>query len=122
MDTRAQVLEALKIFALALPSAVEEHPWGETVVKVNRRVFIFFGGWNGDGTWLSVTVKLPNTGEDALQLPFTEPAGYGMGRHGWVTARFPTADAPPIDLVQDWILESYRAIAPKRVIAQLDSE
>lgn len=118
MDTRAQVLNELKAFALTLPAAVEEHPWGETAIKVGKKGFVFFKGWDGDGTWLSVTVKLVASLEQALQMPFAEPAGYGLGKHGWVTARFPTDDTPPILIVQDWIEESYGLIAPKRIAAQ----
>jgi hypothetical protein len=36
---RAKVHE----FALALPEAKEAMPWGERVVKVNKRVFVFLG-------------------------------------------------------------------------------
>ena len=32
----------------------------------------------------------------------------------------PVADAPP-DLLQDWIEESYRTIAAKKLVAELDA-
>ncbi len=38
-DVRAQLLE----YALSLPEAYLDHPWGEDVAKVNRKVFAFFG-------------------------------------------------------------------------------
>lgn len=34
-----------------------------------------------------------------------------------LTARFTASDAPDLDLLQRWILESYKAIAPKRLSA-----
>src|SRR6266545_2881018 len=34
---------ALRDFALGLPGAYEEFPWGECVVKVNKKVFVFLG-------------------------------------------------------------------------------
>jgi hypothetical protein len=37
-----------------------------------------------------------------------------------VTARFPRAARVPVDVLAMWIDESYRAIAPKRLVAQLD--
>ena len=51
----------------------------------------------------------------ALTLPFTAPTGYGLGRARWITARFAKRDKPPVDLLQDWILQSYRAVAPKKL-------
>jgi hypothetical protein len=38
-----------------------------------------------------------------------------------VTARFLPGEQPPIDVARDWIMESYRAVAPKKLLAQLDS-
>ena len=47
----------LRAAALAYPEAYEDHPWGETVVKVRGKVFVFFG-MGGPG--VSLTVKLPD--------------------------------------------------------------
>jgi predicted DNA-binding protein (MmcQ/YjbR family) len=52
----------------------------------------------------------------ALTLPFASPTGYGLGRAGWVTARFAAGDDLPIDLVKEWIAQSYRAVAPRAVL------
>lgn len=111
-----QIRAELRAFALTLPEAYEEHPWGETATKVNKKVFVFFNGMP------SVTVKLPVSGQGVLSLPFTERTNYGLGNYGWVTVRFDLEDEPPLDLVQDWIIESYRAIAPKKLVAQLDNQ
>jgi hypothetical protein len=67
-------------------------------------------------------VKLPALFETALTLPFTAPTGYGLGRARWVTARFEARDKPPVDLLQGWIAQSYRAVAPKRLGASLDGK
>ena len=69
-----------------------------------------------------VTVKLPESSLEALVLPFTEPTHYGMGKHGWVTSTFEEDEDPPLDLLVDWIDESYRAIAPKGLVAQLPED
>jgi hypothetical protein len=40
-----------------------------------------------------------------------------MGRSGWVTAKFQGRDEVPVGLLVQWIEESFRAIAPKKVAA-----
>jgi predicted DNA-binding protein (MmcQ/YjbR family) len=109
--------ELLK-FALSLPEAYEDHPWDETVAKVNQKVFVFFGMANAD-TAVVFTVKLPQSLNGALVLPFVKPAGYNLGKSGWVTVTF-TDDDPPVSMFLDWIKESYRAVAPKKLVAVLD--
>ena len=39
----AGVREKVRAFALSLPGAVEDHPWGEDVVKVRGKIFVFLG-------------------------------------------------------------------------------
>ena len=116
-QTEAERAEtAMRAFALRYPEAYEEFPWGERVIKVNKKIFVFLNA-TADGLWMGV--KLPWSAEDALGMPFVEPTGYGLGKSGWVTARFSQKQKPPVDLLCDWIDESYRAIAPKRLVGQL---
>jgi predicted DNA-binding protein (MmcQ/YjbR family) len=107
---------ALRNFAMRYPEAHEDFPWGERVVKVRGKVFLFLGGKDAD---LSLSVKLPSSGLIALGLPFTSPTGYGLARSGWVTARFGPKDKPPLEVLRAWIDESYRAVAPKKLVAAL---
>ncbi|GAA4318201.1 hypothetical protein GCM10023086_41560 [Streptomyces venetus] len=69
--------EKAREFALGLPDAVEEFPWGE-------------------------------------------PAGYGLGKAGWVGIPLEGKGAPAAEVLCEWVEESYRVIAPKRLIAVLD--
>ncbi len=108
---------ALRAFALRLPEAHEDFPWGERVVKVRKKVFVFLG--RDDAAELAFSVKLPLTGPDVLELPFARPTGYGLGKSGWVSLRFGGDELPGDDLLRGWILESYRAVAPKRAVKQL---
>lgn len=115
--TKARKAEAtLRKFALAYPGAWEDHPWGETVVKVKKKVFLFLGRPDGG---LSLSVKLPESATIALSLPFAAPTGYGLGKSGWVTARFEPRARPPVEVLERWIDESYRAVAPKKLVAGL---
>ena len=56
-----------------------------------------------------------------MALPFVDPTGYGLGKHGWVTASFRTGDHLPEKMLLEWIDESFRAVAPKKVVASLDA-
>ncbi|EST38349.1 hypothetical protein N566_07830 [Streptomycetaceae bacterium MP113-05] len=113
----------MRDFALALPEAVEEFPWeDDAVVKVRKKIFVFLGG-DGGGHPLGVTLKLrePDLHEHALSFPGAAPAGYGLGRSGWVSVPLEEEGAPAAELLCEWAEESYRVIAPKRLVALLDS-
>ena len=111
--------QQLRKFALSFPEAHEEFPWGERVVKVGKKVFVFMGR---PESGLSLSVKLPESQTIALMLPFTEPTGYGLGNSGWITARFSPNERPPEDMLREWIEESYRVVAPKKLVAFLSGE
>lgn len=114
-----QAAAALREFALGLPGANEDFPWGERVIKVNKKIFLFLGIEGGPEDPVSFSLKLPISAPAALSLPFTEPTGHGLGKAGWVSFRYPPGERPPLDLLLEWIEESYRAVAPKKLVAQL---
>ena len=117
-----KTLESLELelrdLALTYPETREDHPWGHRAIKVKEKVFVFLGG-EKNVKELSISVKLPQSRDMATDLPFAEPTGYGMGKHGWVTARFDKVSDVPMDLLRAWIDESFRAIAPKRLLKTL---
>src|SRR5262249_21030957 len=112
----ASIAAKLRKAALAYPGAVEEFPWGDRVFKVNKKIFAFAEAHGGE---LHVTAKLPESGPMALSLPFAEPTGYNLGKSGWVSARFTRAADVPVEMMLDWIDESYRAVAPKKLVKTL---
>jgi predicted DNA-binding protein (MmcQ/YjbR family) len=112
----AKAEAALRAFALSLPGAVEEFPWNDRAMKVNKKVFVFLGTHEGG---LAMSTKLPQTAAIALTLPFASPTRYGLGKSGWVTALFAAGEAPPLDMLRAWIEESYCAIAPVKLVKTL---
>jgi predicted DNA-binding protein (MmcQ/YjbR family) len=113
------VVKQLRAFGLAYPGAHTKSPWpGHMDLAVNDKTFAYL---SIEGEPLKISCKLPRSAELALELPFATPTPYGLGKAGWVTAQFDAADAPPLDLLQAWIDESYRAQAPKRLVKQLDA-
>lgn len=114
---KASPMAKVREAALAYPGATEEFPWGERVIKVKGKVFVFLGRDEEDDVGLSV--KLPHSGDAALGLPFCTPTGYGLGKAGWVSASFPGGKNVPLPLLLEWLDESYRAVAPKKLLATL---
>jgi predicted DNA-binding protein (MmcQ/YjbR family) len=104
--------DEVRAHAAGLPEAWEDHPWGETVYKVGKKVFVFFGMLESD-TGLSLTVKLRDSHDEAMAFDWVEPARYGLDRGGWVTCLAP--DDMPADMITGWIDESYRLVAPRRL-------
>src|SRR5262245_44985233 len=97
----ADVRDRIVDFALGLPGAFEDHPWGETVAKVGRgKVFVFFGPAESG----RLTVKLDESHGHALALEGAARTGYGLGKSGWVTLPL---DAAPPDVLRDFVEESY---------------
>ncbi len=70
-----------------------------------------------DAEGLHLSVKLPQSAPYALDPKFASPTDYGLGASGWVTAEFGPKAKPPLGLLKGWIEESYRAVAPRKVLA-----
>jgi len=117
MATLKQAFEKIRALALRYPDVREDFPWGESAFKVKDKVFVFT---NVTKDTLHVTVKLPQSREFALEMhSFTKSTGYGLGKSGWITAEFGPKDKPPLDVLEAWIDESFRAVAPKKVVAAM---
>lgn len=111
-------LKELRAFGLAYPGAHTKSPWpGHLDLAVNDKTFAYL---SLEGEPFGISCKLPRSSAIALMLPFVKPAGYGLGKSGWVAASPPQDQPVPVDLFKDWIDESYRAQAPKKLVAQLD--
>jgi predicted DNA-binding protein (MmcQ/YjbR family) len=108
---------AARAFAAGLPEAWEDHPWGESVYKVGKKVFVFFGILAADAG-LRFTVKLRDSHEEAMAFEWVVPAGYGLDRGGWVTGVAP--DDAPVEMITGWIEESYRSVAPKKLVSRME--
>jgi predicted DNA-binding protein (MmcQ/YjbR family) len=105
-------------YALSLPGAVEDFPHGHSVIKVGKKVFAFLG--QNEAGRPSIALKLPQSFHHVLNSKAGEPTEYGLGRHGWATIEVDKKNSARERMIKDWIQESYRAIAPKKLIAELD--
>lgn len=113
----ARAESTLRLAALDYPETSEDFPWGHRALKVRGKTFLFL--FLGDD-FLSLSVKLPESGSRALALPFASPTEYGLGKSGWVTARFEGQADVPLAMLREWLEESYRAVAPRKLVACLE--
>jgi predicted DNA-binding protein (MmcQ/YjbR family) len=113
----------LEAVALGLPEAerVDIEAWdGHPTFRVRGKNFVFC-----DQEATHLTVKLPKEEAAAVVAsePDAEPAGYGLGRHGWVSITVAAgAGAERWDEVVEMVRTSYTMVAPKRLAAQILAE
>ena len=125
----SQAWDQVRTFALGLPCAIEDFPWGELVVKVDhpsRRManglvygpmFLWLG--SREAAAPAVSVKLKASYDQAVTIGGATPmTASGLGQWGWLTVPLVGAD---LDFVRDWVEESYRNVAPKKLLAEWDS-
>ncbi|HEY8209771.1 MAG TPA: MmcQ/YjbR family DNA-binding protein [Myxococcaceae bacterium] len=111
--------EQIKQTALGYPGAELAVILGDhQVVRVKDKVFLWLGDEEG-GCYFGV--RLPHSQDAATALPFVEPMAYGMAKWGWVGVTFKKGDDVPVKMCLEWLEESYRKVAPKKLVAQLDS-
>lgn len=107
--------EKLRKLALGFPEATEGTSCTKAAYKVRKKNFLFVGEKDGVCT---VMFKLKDSLEEAETMQKAEPEVYEVGSAGWVTARF--KKAPKKGLLERWTEESYRLMAPKKLVATLD--
>lgn len=121
-ERTAREWDRVRQFALGFPAAFEDFPWGLAIVKVDTGAayppaFVWLG--KRDVEEHGVVVKLTDSYEQAVMLAGAVPTSHsGVGQFGRLTVPLGIVD---VELVCDWIEESYRNIAPKRFVAQLNA-
>ena len=114
-----ELVASLKSFALGLPGAWPDNPWGDSVVKVGKKIFVFLGEGAEDS---GITVKVPESHDHAMSFAGAMPTGYGLGKAGWVTIPVAGLGGDDAEVLHDFVEESYRTIAPKKLIKELDAQ
>lgn len=113
------IADKLREFGLTYPGAHIKSPWpNHRDLAVKDKTFAYL---SVHGMPFSISCRLKTTHIQALDLHFTEPTGYGLGKWGWVTATIETGSIP-VELFKKWIEESYRTQAPKKLLRELDSD
>jgi predicted DNA-binding protein (MmcQ/YjbR family) len=100
-----------------LPEAEEDWPWGSIHCKVAGKIFV---GWGRDENGV-MCIGIRTTPELQSMLVQSDPrfsiAKY-VGKYGGIDMRL--GPRPNWAEVEHFIVESYRIIAPKRLVRKLD--
>jgi predicted DNA-binding protein (MmcQ/YjbR family) len=109
-------MDRLERIAAKLPEAerVDIAEWGDhPTFRVRGKNFVFC-----DAEAVHLSVKLSKDEAEAVVAtdPRVEPAGYGLGRHGWIAITLEQAlDAGDWQEVEEWVRTSYILVAPKKL-------
>jgi predicted DNA-binding protein (MmcQ/YjbR family) len=110
--------DRLLAIVLKLPGAYEDRPWGSVHCKVDGKIFVGWGRMdNGD---MSIGFRV----DKALQpMLVSNDSRFSIakyvGQHGGVDMRL--GPKPDWREVETFIVESYRIIAPKKRVKELDA-
>jgi predicted DNA-binding protein (MmcQ/YjbR family) len=110
----------LERLVATLPEAVrvDVAEWGDhPTFRVRGRSFVFC---DADATHLTVKLSKEEAAAVVATDPRAEPAGYGLGRSGWISATLGQDVAPDSwDEIEEWVRTSYTLVAPKALARQV---
>jgi hypothetical protein len=114
-------LSRLRAICLALPEAIERPSGRHAAFLVRGKTFAYFlDDHHGDGR---VALNCKSSPEMRDLLIGSDPERYFspayLGHRGWIGVRLDLAAATGWEEVADLVAESYRLIAPKRLVALL---
>ena len=112
----SEPVQVLRKAAMGYPEAQEGIVCSKAAFKARNKAFLFLGT---DDISYNILLKLRESLPEATELATAEPKRYGVGVHGWVSATFRRDESPPPGLLERWIDESYRLLAPRKLVALL---
>ena len=112
-----EVLEKVRKIGLALPNTKETITWGKPHLRVGEKIFCGCAEISGRPI-LGLKMER-NESIMLMKVPGVEKAPYSRPNDGWVTIDPNTFD--DWDEIERLVVGSYRLIAPKRLVAQLDA-
>ena len=115
-------LARLRRVCLALPEVREKEAWGAPTFRVNDKLFVHYrNNHHGDGRIAAWCKFLP---EDQMDLVESDPERFFVppyvGPSGWVGVRLDKK--PDWSVVSAVVEQGYRLVAPKRLLAQLETK
>lgn len=115
------IMEKLRAICLPLPEAAQAEAFGAPTFQIRSKNFAMLRKSDG-----RTSVWCKTTHEFQQALVNSEPERYFappyVGPKGWVAIWLDDDMDPDWDEIEEIIIESYRLIAPKRLVRQLDED
>ena len=114
----AEIHEKVRAVCLAFPEATEKKTWGHPTFRVRDKIFASLGVAEEDDLPVMTMKAAPGEQESLLAEghPFFYPKY--VGSKGWIGIVL-TDDTDWAE-IDELVEESFRVIAPKRLVARLD--
>ncbi|MBJ8344516.1 MmcQ/YjbR family DNA-binding protein [Antrihabitans sp. YC2-6] len=116
-------MRRLEEFVAELPEAVRvdiEEWGGHPTFRVRGKNFVFS---DLDATSLSFKLTKDEAAAVVATDSAAEPAGYGLGRHGWVNLTLPPdADDERWSQLREWVRTSFTLVAPKKLARIVEAD
>ncbi len=109
-------LTKLRKLAASFPETAELETWGHPTFRVREKIFASFGDHDGRPT---IGCKQSHADQAILvedERFFVAPY---VGKHGWIGMYIDEVEWP---MVAELVETSYRMIAPKTLVKQLDAD
>lgn len=101
--------ETIRSIALRLPETDEGTSCVNRAFTAGGKNFAFLGEKDDE---IRLRLKLDASVDEVADR-------YEVGSHGWTMIRFDATAAPSDAELERWVTESFRLLAPKKVVAQL---
>lgn len=114
-------MERMRAICLPLPEAEESEAFGAPTFKIRNKNFAMLHKQDGrSSVWCKSDMEFQQA------LIHSEPERYYsppyVGPKGWIAAWLDDEADPDWDEIEDIITESYRLIAPKKLVKVLDAD
>ena len=119
-NTQPILMSTLRDICLSYPQTSEDIKWDNPVFLVQERIFVLVSLREPDqvGIWLKAGAGVQETFTGADPVRYYRPPYFGP--KGWLGAWVSPERLPVWPVIEDLIDESYRLVAPKRLVRLLD--
>jgi hypothetical protein len=115
---RYSISEKIRDHAMTFPDTTEGSSCVNRAFKAGGKNFAFLGEKEDR---CSLRLKLGDSIPDIEASADVDPDRWQVGSNGWVLLTFPPDDAPTTTDLEFWVTESFRLLAPKRIVARFDA-
>lgn len=102
--------------ALGLPEVEAGPSCNKTAYKAGKKNFLFVGEADGG---FNVMLKVVDSAGAAEKVAKASGGKLSVGSNGWVSAEYGNGDDVPVGELEAWVVESYRALVPKKLVKLL---